>query len=129
MRYIHEFMIVFLVVLGIIFFDIVFQNYFFIRKTEIENMIADISNLISNENIDEAKEKSKILYDKWFEFESKASFFAEHNELEKVSIRVSLIKKSLEIDEKEEAERGLTELKFLIDHIYEKDKLKMKNIF
>lgn len=127
MRYIKELAVCVVVILAIIEFDIIFENHFRTQKNQIENCITELEERLASGEIDE--EKSKELYNKWFKFESKASYYIEHDELEKVSIKISLAKKAIEIEEIEEAQNDLEEVRFLINHIYEKDKLKLKNIF
>ena len=77
----------------------------------------------------DANKDAEKLYNDWQEFEGKAAYYVEHNELEKVSSKVGLIKKTIEIDETDLTVEYLEEIKFLLDHIYDKDKLRLKNIF
>lgn len=127
MRYVKELAVCIVVILAIIEFDIVFDKHFSTQKKQFEDSIREIEKLLENDVKDENKIQN--LYSKWFEFESKAAYYIEHDELEKVSLKISLVKKSIEIDEFEEAQNDLEEVRFLINHIYEKDKLKLKNIF
>ena len=53
----------------------------------------------------------------------------EHNELEKVSNDVVIIESNFESDETEKTLENIAELKFMLEHIQEKNKLKLKNIF
>ena len=122
-----EFMICILILLIIIFLDVVLNNHFEQEKNEFDNIIEEIQiSIINNEN---CINKINNLSDKWKEFGNIAAFYTEHNELEKVSLKISILKKNIEIDDKNMAIEYLEEVKFWLNHIMEKDKLKLKNIF
>ncbi len=127
MRFKKEIAICLLILLIIVWFDIIFADHFSKQKEEIELLIGKLQEMvINNENLNT---KSEDLYKKWFEFESKSSYYIEHDELEKISLKIKLIKKFVDIDENEHTVEYLEEIKFLLDHIYDKDKLRLKNIF
>lgn len=127
MRFKKEIAIFVLIILFIMFCDIIFEEHFSTQKNEFELLISDLQELVLKEQ--DAKNKSEELYQNWIEIESKAAYYVEHNELEKVSLKVGLIKKTVEINETDLTVEYLEEIKFLLDHIYDKDKLRLKNIF
>lgn len=116
-----------LVILIIIFMDIIFEQHFKLKKEEFELAVSDLQELVLSKQ--DAKKKAEELSENWNEFESKAAYYVEHNELEKVSLKVRLIKKTIDIDETDLTVEYLEEIKFLLAHIYDKDKLRLKNIF
>ncbi|MBP3596125.1 MAG: DUF4363 family protein [Clostridia bacterium] len=115
------------IILFIVFLDIIFEQHFSVQKNKFEELVSKIQELILNK--ENAKQDAVKLYDDWQDFEAKAAYYVEHNELEKVSSKVGLIKKTIEIDETDLTVEYLEEIKFLLDHIYDKDKLRLKNIF
>lgn len=115
------------IILVIIFLDVIFENHFNKQKKEFENIASKIQSYILDKK--DARKETEKLYNKWLEFEKKAAYYVEHNELEKVSLKVGLIKKTVEIDETELTVEYLEEIKFLLQHLYDKDKVRLKNIF
>ena len=115
------------IILVIVFLDIIFEQHFNHQKAKFEELVSEIQEMILNKQ--DAKKQSEELYNNWLEFEKKAAYYVEHNELEKVSLKVGLIKKTIEINETDLTVEYLEEIKFLLDHIYDKDKLRLKNIF
>ena len=57
------------------------------------------------------------------------ALFVEHNELEKVSNDIVIIESNFETNETEKILENIAELKFMLEHIEEKNQLKLKNIF
>lgn len=74
-------------------------------------------------------EKIHELDKKWREKEKILACFSEHDELEKVSKEVNSLVTSFEDDTKYVIKEKLDQIKFLLSHIEEKNKLKLKNIF
>lgn len=127
MRFKREIAILVLIILFIIFFDIIFEKHFSIQKREFELLVSKLQELVLDKQ--NSKDKAEELYQNWIDFESKAAFYVEHDELEKVGLKINLIKKTVEINETDLTVEYLEEIKFLLDHIYDKDKLRLKNIF
>lgn len=65
----------------------------------------------------------------WFLKQDKLSIFSEHNELEKVSKCLITIEENTKNEEYEIALEDGSEFCYLLNHIKEKDKLELKNIF
>lgn len=89
---------------------------------EMINKIEIIKEDINNENVTELK-------DIWMEREKKISYFLEHDELEKVTLEIEKLKINTENNLILEAEEDIKLIETLLNHIEEKGKLKMKNIF
>ncbi|MCI8277420.1 MAG: DUF4363 family protein [Clostridia bacterium] len=98
-----------------------------------KNVVDDMVNLIEDieRKIGENLEDVKIddLKKVWHEKEVMLAYFSEHDELEKVTVEVTELKSNMENDMKEEAKGNIDKIKFLLKHIEEKEKLKLKNIF
>lgn len=129
MRFFKEYIIV-LVILIIVFV------INFITSKKLENAIGwmddgmeSIGNKISENKEDDAKKEFYELEDKWKSETEKLSYFVEHNELEKVSREVIIVEANFSINDSDKIIESINELKFLLEHIEDKNKLKLKNIF
>lgn len=65
----------------------------------------------------------------WFLKEDKLSIFSEHDELEKVSKCLITIEENVKNEEYEIALEDGSEFMYWLNHIKEKDKLELKNVF
>lgn len=74
-------------------------------------------------------ESIKKLDKKWEEKEKLLSYFSEHDELEKVTKEMKDLLVSSDNKLEDEIKEELEQIKFLLSHIEEKNKLKLKNIF
>lgn len=122
-----EFLICLLIIFFIIFVDFNLNSHFKQEKEKMDIIILKLQDsILKDEDIDE---QIKELDKKWNEFNKIAVFYVEHDELEKVSLKIDLIKKNIETSQNDMTIEYLEEMKFWLDHIFEKDKLKLKNIF
>ena len=97
-----------------------------INVIKVDNEIIGVfTNYINENNESEIKELSEI----WKNEESKLAFYMEHNELEQISSKMTNAKISIENDNLNEAILFLDEIKFRIEHIKNKQKMELKNIF
>lgn len=123
----REFLICIIIIFLVIFLDITINNHFEKEMNVIQKNISDLQELVrEKENV---KEKVEELKKNWERFDYIAAYYTEHNELEKVSLKINLVKKNIETGENDMTVEYLEELKFLLNHICEKDKLSLKNIF
>ena len=74
-------------------------------------------------------EKVYLLDEKWDEKENALAFFSEHDELEKVTKEVKKLVVSSNNKLKYEIKDEIEQIRFLLGHIEEKNKLLLKNIF
>lgn len=123
----RDFLICIIIIFIIIFLDIIINNHFEREMIVMQNNISDLQDLVQKN--ESGKEKVDDLKKNWKKFEYIAAYYIEHNELEKVSLKINLVKKNIENGENDMTVEYLEELKFLLKHIYEKDKLSLKNIF
>ena len=108
---------------------------------DIENKIIEINSDLSkiknmNQESNEYKEfkknieeKLKILKRDWFLKQDKLSIFSEHDELEKVSKSLIVLEENFKNEEYKIALEDGREFLYWLNHIKEKDKLELKNIF
>ena len=76
----------------------------------------------------ELKKEVNKMVDIWKEKQKILTYYIEHDEIEKISDKIELIRKQIEIEEFGDARQAIEETKFLLDHLKEKEKLNLRNI-
>lgn len=99
----------------------------FIDKTAKD--LDDLKTSLLQENSEEIKKKSEKLSNTWDESEIKLCYFIEHDELEKISSKIAIISENSVNSEYKLALEDAIETKYLLEHVKDKLKLKMKNVF
>lgn len=99
----------------------------FINETE--EYLSNLKQALIEENHTESKNKSEKLMDKWNESEEKLAYFIEHDELEKISSQIAIMNENTNNKEYKLALEDNIETKFLLEHVKDKLKLKIKNVF
>lgn len=132
MRFFKESLALFFIIIFIIGSDIFFSQ---ITEKSVEKMDNKLNILIEKISNEEKFEKEELLKQvkefesDWNEIEEKLSYFVEHDELEKVTEDIVIMKANVNMEEKEESFQKMEEIKFTIEHIKNKQKLKLNNIF
>lgn len=116
-------------IITLIFILVLVSGLDFITSKIMKNIVKEINFEVSNVEKNNNDENMKKLKDKWQERENKLSFFIEHDELEKVTIELTSLESNIENNVEEEIKENINKIKFLLNHIEEKEKFKMKNIF
>lgn len=126
-----ELIITILVFLIIFISDIFLQNYIKGSVEEIKNDLENLKKEVLDSGIEskELEEKVKTIYEKW-EIKNKVlTFFVEHDELEKVNTELNKIKGYFEVDMKDDSMTDINETIYVLEHIREKQKVSLKNVF
>lgn len=126
-----ELIITILVFLIIFISDIFLQNYIKGSVEEIKNDLENLKKEVLDSGIEskELEEKVKTIYEKW-EIKNKVlTFFVEHDELEKVNTELNKIKGYFEVDMKGDSMTDINETIYVLEHIREKQKVSLKNVF
>ena len=112
----------------IIISDFILENY---TKKSVDNMIKKLNEIdVAVENEDKiANEKSKELLDEWNEKEKFFNCYIEHNEIEKISDKMNLIKKQVKIESFQDARQSITETEYMLKHIKSKQEINIENLF
>lgn len=126
MRFLKEYTILFIIIVFVILIEIITDN---ITHKAINNISQNIDELESVLETEEAKDSINKLCLSWKNEGKKLSYYMEHNELEKISILVDNVKSDIESENTEEINKELNEMKFLLEHVKNKQKLELKNIF
>lgn len=126
-----EGIICFIVILIVIISDVITQNY---TKNSIEFMDKKLETF-KIDLIQEEKQKENIneemddIIRQWRKRYEKLAYYIEHDELEKVETELTSLKANIEVENYEEGIPDLEKSIFILNHIKEKFKLDIKNIF
>lgn len=128
-----ELLIIFIILIIIIGGAIYIDKYLKNTSQEIVGMLESlkekINSITNNNSIEHIKEDGKHVYNKWEEIEEEWAFVVLHSELD--LIETSFVRMKAQIEEGE-LERSIEEIDaciFLVNHISEKEKFCLKNIF
>lgn len=116
-----------IIIIGILEYILLTNTNRLVEDTLLQ--LDELKQLLKEEKYDDSKNKSRKLNDKWFEYEEKLSFFIEHDEIEKVSTKIAVILENTKNKEYKAALEDVMEMRFLLEHVKDKNKLKLKNIF
>jgi hypothetical protein len=83
----------------------------------------------TNRNGEELSKSINEIYNDWMEHHDKLAFYIEHDELEKVETDMVSLKGSIEVGEYEIAVSELDKSVFVLQHIQDKYKFNLENIF
>lgn len=124
-----EIIISVLILLIVVTLNTVTQGY---TKNATDEISEDL-NKIRKELIEEETKDSKINIEevtkKWEDREEKMVLYTEHGDLEKVGMYILEAKSHIETEEYNMAVESIDTCMFVIDHIKEKYKFSLKNIF
>ena len=122
-----------IIVIILIFSLITILDVFTKSNTEsiMENMVNELNELYEQVSIEEKYNTNLIndIENGWKEKMKVMSLYLEHNELEKVNNSLAKLKSNVESKEKYMAVENIEEIKFLIEHIKNKNLLNIENIF
>lgn len=129
MSFLREYFII-VVIIGIVFsIDYITDKNLSNSVQWMRDGIISIENKCKENNENEAQDEFYELEKKWKEEEKRLALFVEHNELEKVSGDIVLIESNFNTNDMDELFQNIANLKFMLGHIEEKNKLKLNNIF
>lgn len=126
-----EILIIIISILLVIVGSNVSQGY--LKKTSNE-LIEDMEMLkeeikkAQNSEENTSKELAESIYSKWENIEKNWSIIVIHNELDLIELALVSMKSSIEENEYSEAIKELEKSNYLIEHIYDNEKLQLKNI-
>ena len=127
----REAVITLVIILVILIGEYLTQNYS--RKTlgGVQDSLRELKEEILNPEIEvsELIDKTNQIYDKWKEDNQLLSYYLEHDELEKVNTQFVLVRGFLESDTPVDTIPEIEEGIYILEHIKEKEKLSMKNVF
>ena len=124
-----EAVICIVIIITITGLEIYTQNFTIKTVNEIKGIFSEIEEDISKQNIEKAKKQINNIGGKWEEKQKKLAYYIEHDELEKVHTSIVTMKSFFETKDFSAAMAELSEGKFILEHIQEKNSLNLQNIF
>ena len=124
-----EIIIVLLIIVIIFATDIITQNFTKNSISVMNEKLDNIKTYVINNDINNLNLEIQDLNEKWTDINNKMSFYIEHDELEKVNSSLVKFKSYIELEEYSEAVPEIDECKYILDHIKEKQRLKIINLF
>ncbi len=125
-----EIIVCIFVVLLIIITNIITQNY---TKEAVETMDKKLETLGESiqdgEQKEEINEKMSDVMNTWHSKYLKLTYYIEHDEIEKVETELTELKADIDEEDYENALPPLKKSIFILNHIKEKFKLNLKNVF
>ena len=127
----REAIITILIIIAIIIGEWLTQSYSKKTLSGVQDSLRELKEgILSSENeVSELIDKTNQIYDKWEEDNQLLSYYLEHDELEKVNTQFVLVKGYLETDDPKNAIPDIEEGIYILEHIKEKEKLSIKNVF
>ena len=121
--------IIIVVILGVSILNIITDK---ITSESVNSVISDLQELKENlelENNEEIKIRMKNVEDNVLRKKNKLEYFIEHDELEKVSSEIYIIKGNIEQEKYEDDIPEIENAKFILKHLEDKYKFMFKNLF
>lgn len=118
-----------IILIAIIVLNICVSQHIDKKMNYVVTKLGELKGELEVENFDESQKKIDEIDEYWKNSENILSFFIEHDELEKVITELTSLKAYIKLENSEEAIETLDKMTFIINHIEEKDDLKLKNIF
>lgn len=91
--------------------------------------LEELKKALNEENYEESKTKSENISKEWNEYTEKLSFFTEHDEVEKIGTKIAVILENTRNKNYILALEDVMEAQYLIEHVKDKNKIKLKNVF
>ena len=126
-----EWIICLIVIIIVVIADVITQNY---TKQSVEVMDDKLENLeeeLKKEDVEKEKLEKQMenVMKSWKERYEKLAYYIEHDELEKVETELTSLKAHIDIEEYEDGVPELEKSIFILNHIKDKFKFDIKNIF
>lgn len=124
-----EFIIILIVIVLIISLDILSNNY---TKKSVEILsvsLDEVKENVLNEERKIAKEKMQNVESQWKQKYYVLAYYIEHDELEKIETEITGLSSLIDVEEYKQCIEKLYTTKFLLNHIEQKEKFSIQNIF
>lgn len=126
-----EWIICIVVIFIVAITDIITQNYTNKSVEFLDDKLEGLKEELVKEGVekDKIEEQMKNVMKIWKEKYEKLAYFIEHDELEKVETELTSLNAHIEVEEYEDGVPELEKSIFILNHIKEKFKFDVKNIF
>ena len=85
--------------------------------------------LQENPDNEQTKMHADDAYNRWEELDDTLAYYIEHNEIEKVTTALTSVKSYVEVEEYSESLEQINKCIYVLQHIYDKEKFTLDNIF
>ncbi|MCI8273683.1 MAG: DUF4363 family protein [Clostridia bacterium] len=109
--------------------DVYTQNYTKQSVNKMVDMLSELKTSIIDEDKDKINKETEQMEQEWQKMHDKLAYYIEHDELEKVDTAIVAMKSYVEEDDIPSAVSELEVGKFVMEHIQEKTKFSLQNIF
>lgn len=123
-----ETIIIIIIIILIILGDIITQKYTEKTVSEISIGLYELKDYIS-QNKEEKYKKIENIEEKWDKKSETLAYYIEHDELEKVNTEIAKIKADIETNNEKIEIENLERCIFVLEHIKDKNLIKIVNIF
>lgn len=124
-----ELVISIIIIIVIVAGDILTHKYLVSSTENMKESLQNIEEAVEKEdknNIELSIRNTQILWDSLYQ---KLSYFIEHDELEKVKVRILSINGNIKVEEYKQTMQYIEECIYILDHIKDKESLYLENIF
>lgn len=125
----NESLICIVVIILIAILEIVTGNYTKDSVEYLKNDLYQIKQEIETEDKKKISEKVINAKENWKDRANKMAYYVEHDELEKVNVYLVGVESNTETEEYNDAKLELEKCIYILEHIEEKYKFNLKNIF
>ena len=129
MKFLKEYVIIIIILIFVIYINYLTDKDLNEQIAWMRDGIISIENKMTEDKKSEAEEEFNSLHSKWKDITEHLELFVDHGELEKISSDIVKIDANFKVGEDEELMENIYDLKFMLDHIEEKNKLKLRNFF
>lgn len=124
-----EAIITIFIVIFVITGNIITQGYTKNTVNVMQEKLVQIKEEINNNNEDKINSKMNEIEEEWKKRTEILSYYLEHDELEKIETEIVILKANIQIEEYKQGMEGLENCYFLLEHIKDKESVKLDNIF
>lgn len=125
----NESLICIVVIILIAILEMVTGNYTKDSVEYLKNDLYQIKQEIETEDKKKISEKVMNAKENWKDRANKMAYYVEHDELEKVNVYLVGVESNTETEEYNDAKSELEKCIYILEHIEEKYKFNLKNIF
>lgn len=123
-----EVVISIIIVISIISLDLITQDYAKESIDQTSTMLSDLKEKIKKEE-DQINSNLEKVTSEWNGKRTKLAYFIEHDELEKVDTNLTNLASYIEVGDLDMAINSIDEAKYILEHIKQKNKFALENIF
>ena len=124
-----EIVISIFVVILIIVLNIITQTNIKETYSQLEDNLMELKENMKNNNDDFVKKQIQSIENQWTENYEKLAYYVEHEELEKVETQIVKLKANIDTKEYNVGIENLDTCIYILQHIKDKNALKIVNIF